>query len=98
MKRIVWADTARRDYLGLLRRIRADNPAAAARVAGEITKAVEGLARHNTGRAGRVAGTYEKSVTGLPYVVAYLDDGAEPLTILRIIHTARNWPHGRWPD
>ena len=49
-----------------------------------------------------MAGTYEKSVTGQPYIIAYgfarRDDGGEDdLVILRVVHTARDWPPGRWP-
>ena len=50
-----------------------------------------------TGRPGRVPGTYEKSIAGLPYVAAYARQG-EDVVVLRLVHTARNWPSGRWPD
>jgi len=54
------------------------------------------------GRPGRIAGTYEKSVIGQPYIIAYAllprDDGqADDILILRVIHTSRDWPPGRWP-
>jgi plasmid stabilization system protein ParE len=71
------------------------------RVRGDIERAVDGLAIRATGRPGRIAGTYEKSVTGQPYIIAYgfarRDDGGEDLVILRVVHTARDWPPGRWP-
>jgi plasmid stabilization system protein ParE len=72
------------------------------RVRGDIERAVDGLAIRATGRPGRIAGTYEKSVTGQPCTVAYgfahRDDGNEDdLVILRVVHTARDWPPGRWP-
>ena len=43
-----------------------------------------------------------KSVTGQPYIIAYgfapSDDGGEEvLVVLRVVHTARDWPPGRWP-
>ncbi len=77
-------------------------PAALQRVRGDIERAVEGLATRATGRPGRLTGTYEKSVTGQPYIIAYSfaprDDGGEDdLIILRVVHTARDWPPGRWP-
>lgn len=101
MRPIRWSVTARAEYLDILRRIRADNPTAARRVANEIKRAMDLLARHNIGRLGRVEGTFEKSVVGLPYIVAYaIDteaDGRDRLVVLRIIHTSRHWPSGQWP-
>jgi toxin ParE1/3/4 len=55
----------------------------------------------STGRIGRVSGTYEKVVGGLPYVIAYaITDraGREAVTILRVIHGARDWPDEDWPE
>ena len=54
-----------------------------------------------TGRPGRVAGSYEKRVTRLPYVAAYaVTDRAELeiVSVLRVIHTARDWPDDQWPE
>jgi hypothetical protein len=49
-----------------------------------------------------VAGTYEKVVRGLPCIVAYAIEptpaGEEVLAVLRVVHGARNWPEGQWPD
>ena len=44
-----------------------------------------------SGRSGRVRNTRELVVTGLPYIVAYrvID---ESVLILRVLHTARQWP------
>lgn len=60
----------------------------------------EALGEMATGRPGRVTGTYEKSVTRLPYIISYelrsiLDQ--ESVVILRVIHTARDWPAQEWP-
>jgi plasmid stabilization system protein ParE len=54
-----------------------------------------------TGRPGRVTGAYEKVVTGLPYIIAYAiaaKADRETVSILRVIHTARDWPVGKWPE
>ena len=71
------------------------------RVADRIDYACAGLGASLTGRKGRVSGTYEKVVTGLPYIVVYAVGPAHasdaPVTILRIIPGARDWPIGRWP-
>lgn len=74
---------------------------AARSVAGRIDAAATLLGERAVGRPGRVGGTYEKSVGGLPYVIAYCMDiaeGREILFILRVIHTARQWPPEEWPD
>jgi plasmid stabilization system protein ParE len=70
VRSIRWSVTARAEYLEILKRIRADNPAAARRAANEIKRAMDLLALHNIGRRGRVEGTFEKSLVSLPYVIA----------------------------
>jgi plasmid stabilization system protein ParE len=75
---------------------------AARRVIADIARAIEVLAQRPIGRPGRMTGTYEKTVVGQPYVTAYSllprDDGRpDDILILRIIHSARDWPPGRWP-
>jgi toxin ParE1/3/4 len=103
LKRVIWSPQARRhfkrdveDYLSTL------PDAIAQRVLDDIDRAIQILAERPIGRPGRMDGTQEKSVTGQPYVIAYAlsprDDGAEDdLVVLRVIHTARDWPPGRWP-
>ena len=103
MRRVIWTDDALADYTHrVLAPIAEKNPNAAEKVGGEIKRAVGLLAEKPIGRPGRVSGTYEKLVVGHPYIIAYsLEPRAgmpEDLVILRIIHTARNWPPGRWPD
>ena len=73
------------------------------RVRADIERTLQVLAQRPVGRPGRISGTYEKSVVGQPYIVAYTllprDDGdPDDILILRIIHTARDWPEGRWPS
>lgn len=102
MKRpVVWADSALADYHDIIDYIARENPDAAMRVAARIEGAAEGLSDFATGRAGRVSGTYEKVLPGLPYILAYeivaRPDGGEGVTILQVIHGARDWPAGEWP-
>jgi plasmid stabilization system protein ParE len=81
--------------------ITADNPSAARRVADRIRDTGAALGDRATGRPGRVAGTYEKLVVGLPYIIAYSitnKGGREVISILRVIHTARDWPAEEWPE
>ena len=92
-RRVVWSRDALNDLKAQLSYIAADNPDAARRVADDLRDAAAALGRLPTGRPGRVAGVYEKSVGKLPYVIAYAP-GDETLAILRVIHTARDWPKG----
>ena len=101
MRDVVWSEAALDDTDVLSAHIAADNSAAAHKVLDRIESAADGLGRLPSGRKGRVQGTYEKSVVGLPYVIAYalrvLPSGAEQIVILRVIHTARDWPKVQWP-
>ncbi|MFO1047865.1 MAG: type II toxin-antitoxin system RelE/ParE family toxin [Geminicoccaceae bacterium] len=101
-RQVVWSQSAQDDYLEAIGYIARDNPDAALRVAGRIEAAGNRLGEFAVGRRGRVPGTYEKSVAGLPYIIAYevvtLPDGIELIAVLRVIHGARNWPKGNWPD
>lgn len=102
MKRAVrWSRAALDDLKQQVRYIAADNPATARDVAERIDTAVRLLGERATGRPGRVGGTYEKCVHRLPYVIAYsieVLEGRETLFVLRVIHTAGDWPHRQWPD
>jgi plasmid stabilization system protein ParE len=99
MRRVVWSQDARDDYLAILRHIAADNPDAAERIAEAIERTGDALGDFATGHPGRVAGTYEKSVARLPYTIAYaLADGERTVAILRVIHAARDWRADHWPE
>lgn len=101
-RRVVWSLAARDDYLDTLRYIARDDPDAAQRVADRIDEAATALGEFATGRPGRVHGTYEKVLPGLPWIIAYeivdLPAGGEAVAILRVIHGARDWPAGEWPE
>jgi toxin ParE1/3/4 len=97
---VQWSRDALDDLKAQIGWIAVESPAAAQRVADRIRATCEALGEMATGRPGRVAGTYETSVTRLPYVVAYAlteKGGREVVAILRVIHTARDWPDGEWP-
>lgn len=102
MRDILWSEDALAEFERIVAYIAHDNWSAAKRVADRVERAVEGLAHMSTGRPGRVAGTHEKVVSGVPYIIAYAigpaPGGRESITVLRIIHTARNWPEGGWPQ
>jgi toxin ParE1/3/4 len=99
---LVWSHAARHDYLAVLRFIARENPGAASKVADRIDAAAASLGEFATGRAGRASDTYEKVVSGLLYILAYeivvQPDGGEVAAILHVIHGARDWPAGSWPQ
>ncbi len=102
MRRVVWSKHGHKDFRGIIGYIAQDNPAAAHDVAARIDQTIQTLAVTPTGRKGRVSGTYEKMVHGMPYIVAYAL-GNEPkdyetVTILRVIHGARDWREESWPE
>ena len=97
---VEWSRDALDDLKAQIAYIAAENPAAAQRVADRLRTTAGSLGEMPTGRPGRVAGTYEKSVTGLRYIIAYAltrRGDREILSILRVIHTARDWPDDEWP-
>lgn len=101
MRRVVWSIDARGEYHQIITHIAQHDPAAAEKIAVRIRDVVQRLAAVPTGRKSDVSGTYEKVVPDLSYIVAYaLGDeprGHEAITILRVIHGARNWQNESWP-
>lgn len=98
MKHVQWSDDALADLEEQVIYIAKDNLAAARRVAKRVRETGNALGQFATGHPGRVAGTYEKSVARLPYIIAYaLSEDERILTILRVIHAARDWQTGEWP-
>ena len=89
-----WSLDARRELVAITRHITADNPEAAAKVAGRIQAAAASLGEFATGRVGRVAGTFEKVVPTLPYILAYeiapSAAGGTFVAVLHVIHGARD--------
>jgi toxin ParE1/3/4 len=97
---VQWSRETLDDLKEQIAYIAADSPSAARRVADRLRDAGAALGKMTTGRPGRVSGTYEKLVSGLPFVIAYTITtraGRETVSILRVIHTARNWPAEEWP-
>jgi toxin ParE1/3/4 len=97
---VQWSRAALDDLKAQIAYISADSPTAARQVADRIRDSGAALGKMATGRAGRVTGTYEKSVTRLPFVIAYAITpygGRETISILRVIHTSRDWPAEEWP-
>jgi toxin ParE1/3/4 len=101
MRPVIWSRKAHQDIRQIVHFIAQDDPNAAARVAELIVEAGDKLGALPTGRPGRETGIYEKSLSRLPYIIAYKVrpvKGRESVVILRVIHTARDWPSGQWPQ
>ncbi len=102
MKRaVVWTDGALLELLAISRYTAADRPSAAAAVVAKLRVTATHLGDTATGRSGRVTNTYEKVVPGLPYILVYeivSRPEGELIAILHVIHGARDWPAGGWPD
>jgi addiction module RelE/StbE family toxin len=98
---VVWSRDALEELKDIGRAIARDNANAARNVARKIRETAANLGIRPIGRRGRVSGTYEMSVSGVPYILAYAIETAgreERVVILRVIHTARNWPDESWPQ
>ena len=99
MKTLVWSVAALEDFDEQVAYIAADNPRNARLVAQRVDEAVQKLQIRSIGRPGRIPGIYEKTVYRTSLIIAYeLLDGGETVVIQRIIHAARHWPPGEWPQ
>jgi toxin ParE1/3/4 len=95
-----WSSEAVDDIESQVVYIAADNPAAARLVSARIRATGAALGEMTTGRPGRVSGTYEKLVTRLPYIIVYAitkQADRDSVSILRVIHAARDWPPEKFP-
>ncbi len=98
MRRLDFTPEALADLEQITAFISLDSPAAAIRVRARFFATFDKLAFMPTARAGRNAGTFEKPVRGLPYIIAFELPDKITLRILRVMHGARDWPAGRWPE
>ena len=90
--RIRWTSTAAEDFARVIDRIRADNSAAAQRVARSIYEGIALLRKMpNRGRIGLAEDTRELIFPPWPYIVVYeiIEDQVQ---VLRIRHASQDWP------
>ena len=86
-----WHAAARADLLTIVDYISDDNPDAAQQLKDDIEIKVSRLSEHpKVYRPGRVADTREMVVRS-NYIVVYIEN-PEVITVLRVLHTARQWP------
>ncbi len=91
MMELFWTPEATRDRDEIYDYIEADNPDAALALDELFSEKVSRLVDHpGLGRPGRVTGTFEL-VAHRHYVLVY-DVSGDLVRVLRILHTARQWP------
>ena len=84
------------DLLSIVDYISDDNPEAAQALKDEIETRISRLPDHSQlYRVGRVDGTREM-VVRQNYIVVYTED-ARAVTVLRVLHAARQWPRTEAP-
>lgn len=92
---ILWRPAAEADRDAIVEHIARHNPFAAIALGDAIERRVGELPGHPLlYRAGRVRGTREM-VVHPNYVVVYRIARAGTIEILRVLHSARQWPPGR---
>lgn len=91
MPRLEWRPVAIADLVAIVEYIADDNPRAAQALKDEITtKAGRLTATPKAYRRGRVEGTREMVIRP-NYLLVYIEDD-RTVTVLRVLHAARQWP------
>lgn len=91
--KVQWTHGAERDRAQIWDHIAADNPLAAERMDSLFSAAAERLGQHpRMGKPGRISGTREWVVHENYRLVYELDEAAQTLWILTLLHNARQWP------
>ncbi|PLL11013.1 type II toxin-antitoxin system mRNA interferase toxin, RelE/StbE family [Tabrizicola sp. TH137] len=86
-----WTDEARQDLAAIIAYIAADNPAAADAFLDRIIDRTDSLPHHpHAFRKGRLPGTREMVLH--PHYILVYAPRADGILILRLLHSARNWP------
>ena len=87
---IRWNEAAEADLDAIIEYLLARNPAAVRRVQQSIREQTARLGDYpGLGRPGRTVGTRELVIARTPYIV---DQDADLVIILRVLHGARRWP------
>lgn len=98
MRNVEWSDRAIGNFEHQLEFIAQHNPSGAVLVRNRVLEAVAKLAVAHTGRAGRKPGTFEKYVSKTSLIIVYALTDKSTVTIIRIIHTSRDFRHNHWPS
>lgn len=91
--KIQWLKKPKEDLQASFCYLAERNPDAAWRVRDEVEKRVWVLAGHpEIAPLGRVQGTRELQIDGWDYVIIYRIKTTTLIQILRVLHTAQQWP------
>jgi len=89
---LIWTDSAQIDLYDLQLYLVDKDAGLGLRLALKIARGAEILeAQPRLGKRGLLTGTREWAIPGLPYKLVYALEG-DNVTILRVIHQARDWP------
>jgi toxin ParE1/3/4 len=89
--RLVWTTRAKTDLRGIVLHIGADNPTAADKLRARIERSAAYLAHQPfAGRVGAIRGTREIIPHPSYRLVYQLTD--DVVSVMRVVHTAREWP------
>jgi toxin ParE1/3/4 len=97
-RKVIWSEDALIDAQKIFEYIARDSAQNAHLVANRIDHSITLLAETPFGKPGRMQGTYEAVVPKTPFIIAYQLGKDNSLGILRVIHGARNWKEGEWPE
>lgn len=91
--RVLWTEHAERDRLDIFDHIAASNRYAAVKMDQRFSVAAAALAKWpRKAPPGRVAGTRELLVHEHYLLIYEIDDAADVIHILAVLHTSRCWP------
>ncbi len=97
IRKIEWSPAASTEFHRHLRYIANKSPSASRLVKERVQAAVERLSGFQTGRKGRVDVTNEVYVSKTSLIIVYDFELDGSLTILRVIHTSRDFKPGEFP-
>ena len=97
-RKVFWSEDALTDLQKIFEFIARDNVQNAHLVADRIEHLIALLAEVPFGKQGRMINTYEAIVPKTPFIIAYQLAKDNSLNIARVIHGARNWQEGEWPN
>jgi plasmid stabilization system protein ParE len=97
MRNVEWSDRAVDNFAEQVEFITQRSPSGAARVRDRVQDAIAKLAFAHTGRVGRKPGTFEKFVSKTSLIIVYSLPDKATLTVVRIIHTSRDFSERNWP-
>jgi toxin ParE1/3/4 len=97
-RKILWSEDAIAEVQKIFAFIARDNVQNAHLIADRIENSIGLLAETPFGKPGRMFNTYEAIAPKNPFIIAYHLGKDNSLNIARIIHGARDWQDGEWPE